>query len=192
MPEDDRRPHRDQPGRSDDANTSKDGAPSVAAAVAEEEGPPGTRAQQRALGRLEPLFEGVPLVLYIVVGALLAALAALALGYTVYSVPAHLGKGVPEAISTVLSELLLVLILVEIIRTILTFITTRTSSIRPFLTVAIISSVRRILSVGAELSLVEDMPREEFDRALLELVAEGGLILVVAVALFLVSRREGG
>ena len=199
MPEDDRRPPEDEPKRPQEAkekaeedDAQEGDSTSVAEAVAEEEGTPGTREQQRALGRLEPLFDGVTLALYVAVGALLVALALLALGYTLYSIPKHLGRGVPEAISALLSELLLVLILVEIIRTIVTFITTRTSSIRPFLTVAIISSVRRILSVGAELSLVEDMPREEFNRAMLELAAEGGLILVISLALFLVSRREGG
>jgi uncharacterized membrane protein (DUF373 family) len=197
MPGDDRRPPGDEPKRPEEAERAAEEegegqATSVAEAVAEEEGTPGTREQQRALGRLEPIFDGVTLVLYVAVGGLLVALALLALGYTLYSVPKHLSDGVPEAISALLSELLLVLILVEIIRTIVTFITTRTSSIRPFLTVAIISSVRRILSVGAELSLVEDMPREEFDRAIIELAAEGGLILVIALALFLVSRREGG
>jgi uncharacterized membrane protein (DUF373 family) len=193
MAEDDRHPKQDRPERADDdADEQAGDATSVAEAVAEEEGTPGTREQQRALGRLEPIFDGVTLVLYVAVGGLLAALAVLALGYTLYSIPEHIGKGVPTAISALLSELLLVLILVEIIRTIVTFITTRTSSIRPFLTVAIISSVRRILSVGAELSLVEDMPREEFNRAMLELAAEGGLILVVSLALYLVSRREGG
>lgn len=192
MPADAHSTPPDQPQRPQQASTGDDEATSVAEAVAQEEGTPGTHAQQRALGRLEPLFEGATLFLYIAVGGLLAALAALALGYTLYSVPEHLGKGVATAISALLSELLLVLILVEIIRTILTFITTRTSSVRPFLTVAIISSVRRILSVGAELSLVEDMPREQFNRAIIELAAEGGLILVVSLALFLVSRREGG
>jgi len=192
MPADARRSQPDPPQRPAQESAGDGEATSVAEAMAEEEGTPGTREQQRALGRLEPLFEGTTLFLYIAVGGLLAALAALALGYTLYSVPEHLGKGVPAAISTLLSELLLVLILVEIIRTILTFITTRTSSVRPFLTVAIISSVRRILSVGAELSLVEDLPREEFNRAIIELAAEGGLILVVSLSLFLVSRREGG
>lgn len=180
------RDHRDE--TKDDAED----APSVATAVAEEEGTPGTREQQRTFGRLEPLFDGLTLTLYTIVGILLASLALLALGYTLYSLPEALGKGVPAAISAILSELLLILILVEIIRTIVTFITTRTTSIRPFLTVAIISSVRRILSVGAELSLVEEMPREEFDRAIIEITVEGGLILIVAAALFLVSRREGG
>lgn len=195
MPDDQKpRPREDQderaeqkPGKGTDAETT-----SVAEAVAEEEGTPGTREQQRAFGRLEPIFDGATLILYTAVGVSLAALAVLALGYTIYSVPENLGKGVPEAISALLSELLLVLILVEIIRTIVTFITTRTTSIRPFLTVAIISSVRRILSVGAELSLVEDMPREEFERAIIEIGVEGGLILVIALALYLVSRREGG
>lgn len=189
--EQERRPRGDRAQATAGAGADEE-APSVAAAVAEEEGTPGTRGQQRAFGRLEPLFDGATLVLYTAVGALLAALAALALGYTLYSAPKHLDKGVPTAISALLSELLLVLILVEIIRTIVTFVTTRTSSIRPFLTVAIISSVRRILSVGAELSLVEEMPREDFNRAIIELAAESGLILVVALALFLVSRREGG
>jgi uncharacterized membrane protein (DUF373 family) len=192
MAEDERRPQKGRDERSEDDAKDEGEATSVAEAVAEEEGTPGTREQQRALGRLEPIFEGLTLILYIAVAGLLALLAVLALGYTLYSVPEALGKGVPEAISALLSELLLVLILVEIIRTIVTFITTRTSSIRPFLTVAIISSVRRILSVGAELSLVEDMPDEVFNRAMLELAAEGGLILVVSLALFLVSRREGG
>ena len=189
--EQDRRPPEHEP-HSPQEGTDDDEATSVAEAVAEEEGTPGTRGQQRAFGRLEPLFDGATLLLYTAVGVSLAALAVLALGYTLYSVPENLGKGVPAAISALLSELLLVLILVEIIRTIVTFITTRTTSIRPFLTVAIISSVRRILSVGAELSLVEDLPREAFDRAIIEIGVEGGLILVISLSLYLVSRREGG
>jgi hypothetical protein len=154
--------------------------PSVAEAVAEEEGTPGTHGQQRAFARLEPLFDGATLALYAVVGALLCLLAIVALGYALYSIPENLDKGVPQAITAVLSELLLVLILVEIIRTIVTFITTHTSSVRPFLT------------VGAELSLVDNPPQDVFTRAMIELAAEGGLILIVAIALFLVSRREGG
>lgn len=182
----DERPAQPPEDPDDGANTS------VAEAVAEEEGTPGTSRQQRLIGRLEPFFDGGTLLLYAVVGVLLFLVTIVALGYTLYSIPKNLEKGVPQALVTLLSELLLVLILAEIIRTVIVFITTRTSSVRPFLTVAIISSVRRILTVGAELALVEDLPREEFNRAMIELGAEGGLILVVALALFLVSRREGG
>lgn len=196
MPDDQRRPgggtqpdeREEQPPRKPHGG----GGDSVAEAVAEEEGTPGTRGQQRIIERLEPLFDGATLLVYTAVGFCLFAVTVAALGYTLYSIPKNLEKGVPQALATLISELLLVLILVEIIRTVIVFITTRTSSIRPFLTVAIISSVRRILSVGAELSLIEDLSREEFNRAMIELGAEGGLILIVALALYLVSRREGG
>lgn len=190
MAEDERRPddERAMPTRDD----SPTGKPSVADAVAEEEGTPGTDRQQRLVRRLEPFFDGGTPFAYAAVAALLFLLTLGSLGYALYEFPGNIGEGVPQAIVNLLGELLLVLILVEIIRTVITFVTTRTSSVRPFLTVAIISSVRRILSIGAELSLVKDLPREEFNRAMIELGAEGGLILVVAVALFLVSRREGG
>ena len=164
---------------------------SVADAVAEEEGTPGTRQQQQFVMRLEPFFDGATLLLYGSVGILLIVLALAALAYALFSIPKNLADGVPTTLTNLLSELLLVLILVEIIRTIMTFITTRTSSVRPFLTVAIISSVRRILSVGAELSL-KDLKGDEFNHAIIELGVEGGLILIVALSLFLVSRREGG
>ena len=165
---------------------------SVADAIAVEEETPGTRAQQGVVRRVEPLFDGATLLLYLLVGLLLIAVAGAALGHAILSVPKNLAGGLPRTISTFISELLLVLILVELLRTFVTFITTRTTSIRPFLTVAIISSVRRLLSIGAEFTLVEDMPREEFNRNMIELGAEGGLILIVALALYLLSRREGG
>lgn len=164
---------------------------SIADAVAEEEGTPGTHQQQYFVGRLEPFFDGATLLLYGIVGILLIVLALAALAYALFSIPKNLAEGIPTTLTKLLSELLLVLILVEIIRTIMTFITTRTSSVRPFLTVAIISSVRRILSVGGELSLT-DLRGDEFNHAIIELGVEGGLILIVALALFLVSRREGG
>jgi uncharacterized membrane protein (DUF373 family) len=194
-------PGTDQPERRDDADARgdageqppEDGAPpSIADAVAQEEETPGTRAQQGWVERVQPLFDGAVLVLFVAVGVLLLAVAVAALGYALATVPKNLGRGVPEAISALLSELLLVLIIVEVLRTILTYISTHTTSIRPFLTVAVISSVRRILSIGAELSLVEDMPEEQFRRAMIELGAEGFIILAVAIALYLFSRREGG
>jgi uncharacterized membrane protein (DUF373 family) len=164
---------------------------SIAEAVAGEEETPGTREQRRAIQRLEPLFDGAMLLIYGVVGLLLLGVAVVALGYALATVPKNLSAGVPNAISALLSELLLVLIVVELLRTILNYIITHTASVRPFLTVAAISAVRRILSIGADLSLNEQKSREDFTRAMVELVAEGFVILVVAISLYLFSRREG-
>lgn len=191
MPDEQRDNRAEEDERQPEQVTPDAEGPSVADAVAQEEGTPGTRRQQQFVKRLEPFFDGANLFLYNIVGALLFVLALVALGYALYTIPKNLEKGVPYALTSLLSELLLILILSEIIRTIVTFITTRTSSVRPFLTVAIISSVRRILSVGAELSL-EELDGAAFNRAIIELSIDGGLILVVALALFLVSRREGG
>lgn len=130
------------------------------------------------------------LLVYIVVGTLLLATAIATLVYALVSTPANLREGVPQAISRLLSELLLVLILTELLRTILTYITEHRASIRPFLSVVAISSVRRILSIGADLSLGEHASSEQFNRAMTELVAEGFIILVAAIALYLFSRRE--
>ncbi|MGN6756031.1 MAG: phosphate-starvation-inducible PsiE family protein [Thermomicrobiales bacterium] len=177
---------RDRP--QEQGNTGGD--KSVAEAVAIEEEVPGTRRQQRIVKQLDPFFDGAILLIYGVTAVLLLALAVAALGYALAAVPGNLREGVPFTITTLLSELLLVLILVEVLRTIITYISTNTTSIRPFLTVAIISSVRRILSIGANLSAKQEVSHEEFNRAMIELAAEGGIILVVAVALYLFSRRD--
>lgn len=165
-------------------------AGSIAQAVAREEGTPGTQQQKGLVRRLQPAFEGAMLVIYITVGALLLATAVGTLVFALVSIPTTLREGVPRAISRLLSELLLVLILTELLRTILTYITEHRASIRPFLSVAAISSVRRILSIGADLSLEEQLTGESFNRAMYELVAEGFIILVAAVSLYLFSRRE--
>jgi uncharacterized membrane protein (DUF373 family) len=181
-----------EPGEGKERAQSRTGqSASIAEAVAEEEETPGTREQRRAIQRLEPLFDGAMLFIYGVVGLLLLGVALVALGYALATVPKNLAAGVPSAISALLSELLLVLIVVELLRTILNYIITHTASVRPFLTVAAISSVRRILSIGADLSLNEQKSREDFTRAMVELVAEGFVILVVAISLYLFSRREG-
>jgi len=170
----------------------EDAPASIAVATAQEEGAtPSTPRQRRVIAWLEPLFDNVSIGLYVLVAFLLLLLTIAALIYAVSGIPANLQQGGAKALTSLLSELLLLLILVELIRTIGSFITTRASSVRPFLTIAIISSVRRILSVSAQFSL-EDLSSEQFNHAVIEIGVEGGLILVVAIALFLASRREGG
>lgn len=192
MPEDRANTQNDSPAENPPQQPAPDGErASIADAVAIEEGVPGTPGEQRLVRMIEPIFDGGNLLLYVLVGFLLFCLAIAALGYALFTIPKNLEQGLPYTLTSLLSELLLVLILAEIIRTIATFIATKTSSVRPFLTVALISSVRRILSVGAELSL-EELEGDKFTRAMTELAVDGGLILIVALSLFLVSRREGG
>lgn len=159
-------------------------------AVAGEEEMPGTPGQRRSAGRLAPLFGGAILLAHVTVGLLLLALAVAALGYAVYTVPQNLRQGAPRAIAALFGEVLLALILVEVIRTVLAAISTRSLSLRPFLTVVVLASVRRILAISAELSLAEDLPEQEFTRAIAELLLDGAIILVAAIAAYLLSRRS--
>lgn len=189
--ENEQREDREQQDEQRVQRAVEDAPASVAVATAQEEdATPSTPRQRRIVAWLEPIFDNVSLGLYVLVAILLLLLTIAALIYALSSIPANLQQGGAKALTALLSELLL-LILVELIRTIGSFITTRSTSIRPFLTIAIISSVRRILSVSAQFSL-EELSNEQFNHAIIELGAEGGLILIVAIALFLVSRREGG
>lgn len=115
-----------------------------------------------------------------------------ALGYVIVIAPVTLAReGVPATIVTVMNELLLVVIVLEILRTIVGYLEVRRLTIRPFLVIAGISATRRILVLGAQMALAnEELPAELFERALWELVINGGLILVVAVALALNSRFD--
>lgn len=124
------------------------------------------------------------------IGFLLTGLVALV--YIIVIVPVTLVReGVPTAIITVINELLLVVIILEILRTIVGYLDARRLTIRPFLVIAGISATRRILVLGAQMALVNsELPPELFERALWELAINGGLILVVAVALALSSRFE--
>jgi len=190
--ENEQREDREQQDEQRVQRAVEDAPASVAVATArEEDATPSTPRQRRIVAWLEPIFDNVSLGLYVLVAILLLLLTIAALIYALSSIPANLQQGGAKALTALLSELLLLLILVELIRTIGSFITTRSTSICPFLTIAIISSVRRILSVSAQFSL-EELSNEQFNHAIIELGAEGSLILIVAIALFLVSRREGG
>lgn len=114
------------------------------------------------------------------------------LGYTVYTFIAHVNEGFPQAIITLVNDLLLVMIIMEVLRTVLSYIEERGASLRPFLFIGAISAARRILAIGAETSISGDkgVTREEFTRRLVDLGVNAGVILAIAIALFLLSQRD--
>jgi uncharacterized membrane protein (DUF373 family) len=78
-----------------------------------------------------------------------------------------------------------VVIVVEVLRTILGRFEGQGLRLQPFLVIAIVSTVRHILTVAARLSLVG----EQNGMALVvELVANAGVVLVLVVALVMYRR----
>jgi uncharacterized membrane protein (DUF373 family) len=125
--------------------------------------------------------------------ALLFLLAAVAM--TVYSVLTfvlHLGQNFPLQLVIFVNDLLLVLIIMEVLGTVRSYLATGSTSLRPFLYIGIISSTRRILIIGAETTLGDATSEATFRRLMIDLGVNGAVVLALAVALFLFGRHQAG
>ena len=70
-------------------------------------------------------------------------------------------KTVPSVLALV-HDLLLVIILLELFRTIINFLKTKTITLEPFLYICVIASTRRILTTGTQIAYMEDLTTERF------------------------------
>jgi uncharacterized membrane protein (DUF373 family) len=130
--------------------------------------------------------------LYAVVGVsfLVAALVALAYSYWDFSswiLKVQEPKKAAEAIIRFVSDLLLVIIIVEVMGTVIHYLEEHKTSLRPFLNIGIVSATRGILSISAKLS-VETMQGDAFVNAMIELVVNVSVILVLGITLKLLSN----
>lgn len=138
----------------------------------------------------EPVLEWVDRTLYVLV-AILFLLAALGMGiYAVAHLVEQLDNPVPDRIIEFVNDLLLVLIILEVYSTVQSFLKTHTTSLQPFLYIGIISATRRILAIGAATTLDEaTVSQTLFRNRMVDLAINGGVVLTLALALFLFARR---
>jgi uncharacterized membrane protein (DUF373 family) len=138
-----------------------------------------------------PMLEAADAVVYAMVGVVFFIAALGMLGYSVIVFPADLREtGFGLAIVTLVNDLLLVMIIMEVLRTVLSYLQERGSSLQPFLFIAAISATRRILAIGAQMSVAgENISPDRFQKAMLDLGANAGAILAIAVALYLLRGR---
>ena len=138
-----------------------------------------------------PILEGADALVYALVGVVFLLAAFGMLVYSVLSFPANLAEeGFPLAIIVLINDLLLVMIITEVLRTVLSYLSEKGSSLRPFLFIAAISATRRILAIGAQMSLSQErVDAGQFQQAMLDLTVNAGIILAIGVALFLLTRR---
>jgi uncharacterized membrane protein (DUF373 family) len=137
-----------------------------------------------------PMLETADAVVYAMVGVVFFIAALGMLGYSVIAFPDNLrSTGFGLAVVTLVNDLLLVMIIMEVLRTVLSYLQERGSSLQPFLFIAAISATRRILAIGAQMSVAgEKIAPAQFQKAMMDLGANAGAILVIAVALFLLRR----
>lgn len=91
---------------------------------------------------------------------------------------------------TLLNDLLFVIILLELFRTVLGFLQSDRIRLEPFLHVGIIASVRRILTAGAEFSHQDSVPEDIFRHYLMDMSLHVVVILVLMIALYLHRKSE--
>jgi len=105
-----------------------------------------------------------------------------------YAFMTKLSSGVMAASLTLLHDLLMVLIMLELFRTVLNFLKTNILTPEPFLHICIIASTRRILTTGAEAGHGEPLTAELFHQYLLDMGVNVLVIVALVVAVFLVRK----
>ena len=141
---------------------------------------------------LVPALEAADAIVYGLVGIVFLLAALGMLGYSLVAFPEALrNTGFALAIVTLVNDLLLVMIIMEVLRTVLSYLQERATSLQPFLFIAAISATRRILAIGAQMSVTGDtLTSERFREAMIDLAANAGAILAIAAALYLLARRS--
>ena len=84
-----------------------------------------------------------------------------------------------------INDILLVVIILEIMRTVVVRVTDGVFQLDSFLVIGVIAAVRHILTVGAALTMEKDKTDEAFERSLLEMGVNTGIVLALVFALFL-------
>lgn len=135
-------------------------------------------------------------VIYAIVGICFFVGALFALGYSFWDfslaiVPVFTLSATPAAVAKAIiqlvSDLLLVLIIMEVLGTVIHYLKAHATSLRPFLFIGIVSATRGILSIGARLS-VGEVPSSEFINAMIELGVNAAVILALGVTLKLLGK----
>jgi phosphate starvation-inducible membrane PsiE len=127
-------------------------------------------------------------IVYVVACVLLLAGAVALLIKAGYDLATGLGDdGVDAVASSVLDSLLLVFVFVELLSAVRTTLREGELLAEPFLLVGVIATIKELVVTANE---ARDKAGNEFEEAAIEIGVLSGLLLVLAVALFLVRRKE--
>jgi uncharacterized membrane protein (DUF373 family) len=97
------------------------------------------------------------------------------------------GDDVNDTASSMLDTLLLVFVLIELLSAVRATFTEHRLLAEPFLLVGVIATIKELVVTANE---ARDKTGEAFDEAAIEIGVLSGLLLVLAVALFLLRRKE--
>lgn len=96
----------------------------------------------------------------------------------------------PTGMLQAVNDILFVVIILEIARTVIARFSNGFYQLSRFLIIGVIASVRHILSVGSSLTLSTGKTAEAFDRGIIELIVNGGIVIALVVAILITRRAE--
>jgi hypothetical protein len=154
-----------------------------------------TKPERAGAGRefVARAFTRVEDVVYVALGLLLAASAIALLASAGVAFVRTVADGeVAGRVVSILDQLLLVLMIIEILYTVQVSFREHALVPEPFLVVGLIAGIRRVLVITAELSNVAERNPETFRHAMLELGLLTLMVLALVTALGIVRRRAPG
>jgi uncharacterized membrane protein (DUF373 family) len=130
------------------------------------------------------LLDTVEDIFHVVLTALLFAVAFGAIVFTVFrlftTTPFY-----PNGMLQAINDILFVVIILEIARTVIARFNSGFYQLTRFLVIGVIASVRHILSVGSSLTLAIGKTPEAFERGIIELLVNGGIVIALVLAIFM-------
>jgi uncharacterized membrane protein (DUF373 family) len=125
---------------------------------------------------------------YVTAGFSFLVLGMIVFAHAWYAFITTFSVGVLPAVLAMIHDLLLVVILLELFRTIINFLKTYVITLEPFLYIGIIASTRRILTTGAE-AYSENLSQDQFQRYLQDVGLNVLVIVALVFAVYLARKR---
>ena len=129
-------------------------------------------------------------IIYLMTGISFLIIGVAAFIYSWATFAGELRKGFLHSILTLINNLLLVMIIMEILRTIINYLKSQDILLEPFLYIGIIAATRKMLTAGAEISFMEMNNDQIFYRYLLDLGINALVVVALSIALYLIGRRK--
>jgi uncharacterized membrane protein (DUF373 family) len=87
------------------------------------------------------------------------------------------------------NNLLLVVIILELFRTIVRFLETDTLRVEPYLAIGIIACIRRMLTASAELGDLRHASDEFFGKYLQDMMMNAGLVIILIAGIYVLRSK---
>ncbi len=130
-------------------------------------------------------------IIQITVAVIIFAVAGIVLVVAGIHFVMHFRDEFSYALIMFIHELLMIMILLELVYTIITFLKEHTIPLEPFIVIGIISSLRKLLTIGAQMSISESqtvMAEQAFQHYVIELILNTGIVFVLVVALYIIRK----